>query len=411
MTQERQEIQANKKQKYIPMLDSREIQQILHNQFQCLLYHMKSRYPQEQSESEVIELMREEFGKKSEGFTEVYRLTELAEVTTSVCKVEHELIEGTGFLLFDNFILTNGHLFKDEGVLNGKTLSLPITVTFNFDTPHGSGQWKVNVKPEVVAIQYGVDRWKRQVDHAILELRTPLKGKKFPPGLLQKYGPVPQTGGIYIIGHPDGGFKKMDYTTIIEVEQRNAAGSKHLGENQSSIMLIKEIIGGNEFYEQIMQGKPDVLTYNTFCLYGASGSPVINPSHCQVINGIPVYGCQVIAMHTGGFSYKCKETHETQSVIEYAIPLRTILENVLVYLVETNNVQTLSRFTDVAMKNPHLFELIAILITELEATSPPEYTDILNGIWNTISQSGKRDEMQKLIIERSVGTSRIGLRF
>nr|XP_046190051.1 serine protease FAM111A-like [Oncorhynchus gorbuscha] len=208
MTQERQEIQANKKQKYIPMPDSREIHQILCDQFKRLQDHMKSRYPQEKSESEVIELMREEFGKKPESFTEVYRLTELAEVTTSVCKVEHEFIEGTGFLLFDNFILTNGHLFKDEGVLQGKRLSVPTTVTFNFDNPLGSGQWKVNVKPEVVALQYGVDRWRRQVDYAILELSTPLKGYKLPPGVLQKYGPVPQTGGIYIVGHPDGGVKR-----------------------------------------------------------------------------------------------------------------------------------------------------------------------------------------------------------
>ncbi|XP_038852737.1 serine protease FAM111A-like isoform X1 [Salvelinus namaycush] len=411
MTQKRQ---ANKKQKYIPMPDSREIQQILCDQFKGLLDHMKSRYPQEKSESEVIELMREEFGKKPESFTEVYRLIELAEVTTSVCKVEHELIEGTGFLLFDNLILTNGHLFKDKGVLQGKTLLVPTTVTFNFDNALGSGQWKVNVKPEVVALQYGVDRWGRQVDYAILELSTPLKGKKFPPGLLQKYGPVPQTGGIYIVGHPDGGIKKMDSTTIIEVEQRNAAEIKHLGENQSSIMIIKESILGNEldkeFYEQIIQGKLDVLTYNTFCFNGASGSPVINPSHCQVINGIPVYGCQVIAMHTAGFSYKCKGTHETQSVIEYAIPLRTILENILFYLVETNNVQMLSRFTNVAMKNPHLFQLIACLIIEMVATLQPEYSDILKGIWNTISRSRKRDEMQKLIIDISAGTSGIGLR-
>nr|XP_046192991.1 serine protease FAM111A-like [Oncorhynchus gorbuscha] len=258
MTQERQEIQANKKQKYIPMPDSREIHQILCDQFKRLQDHMKSRYPQEKSESEVIELMREEFGKKPESFTEVYRLTELAEVTTSVCKVEHEFIEGTGFLLFDNFILTNGHLFKDEGVLQGKRLSVPTTVTFNFDNPLGSGQWKVNVKPEVVALQYGVDRWRRQVDYAILELSTPLKGYKLPPGVLQKYGPVPQTGGIYIVGHPDGGVKKMDSTTIIEVEQRNAAEIKHLGENESSIMSIKESILGDEldkeFNEQIMQG-------------------------------------------------------------------------------------------------------------------------------------------------------------
>ncbi|XP_055761452.1 serine protease FAM111A-like [Salvelinus fontinalis] len=384
------------------MPDSREIQQILCDQFKGLLDHMKSRYPQEKSEPEVIELMREEFGKNPEGFTEVYRLIELAEVTTSVCKVQHELIEGTGFLLFDNLILTNGHLFKDKGVLLGKTLSVPTTVTFNFDNPLGSGQWKVNVKPEVVALQYGVDRWGRQVDYAILELSTPLKGKKFPPGLLQKYGPVPQTGGIYIVGHPEGGIKKIDSTTIIEVEQRTAAETKHLRENQSSIMLMQESIGDNEldkkFYEQIIQGKPDVLTYNTFCLNGASGSPVINPSHCQVINGIPVYGCQVIAMHTGGFLYTCKETQETQSVIEYAIPLRTILENVLFYLVETNNLQMFSRFTNVAMKNPHLFELIDILITlitEMVATSPPEHTAILHRICDTISQSGKIYEMQK----------------
>ncbi|CDQ99799.1 unnamed protein product [Oncorhynchus mykiss] len=206
----------------------------------------------------------------------------------------------------------------------------------------------------------------------------------------------------------------MDYTTITEVEQRNAAQIKHLGENESSIMSIKESILADEldkkFHEQIMQGNLHVLTYNTFCFNGASGSPVINPSHCQVINGIPVYGCQVIAMHTGGFLYKCKETQETQSVIEYAIPLRTILENVLVYLVDTNNVQMLARFTDVAMENPHLFELIACLIIEMTHTLQPGYSDILDGIWKAISKSRKRDEMQKLIIEISVGTSRIELR-
>ncbi|XP_064155734.1 serine protease FAM111A-like [Anguilla rostrata] len=93
--------------------DSEELLQILRSQFEGLVKHMKDREKVKGNE-EVLELLREEYGKNIKVFWDVYRVKNLMKKSRSVCVLINNTIniQGTGFLLFDRFILTNAHLIK-----------------------------------------------------------------------------------------------------------------------------------------------------------------------------------------------------------------------------------------------------------------------------------------------------------
>uniref|UniRef100_A0A8D0CUM5 Serine protease n=1 Tax=Sander lucioperca TaxID=283035 RepID=A0A8D0CUM5_SANLU len=110
---------------------------------------MESRFP-DHSYQEALNLRKENFGKIQQSFSEVHRVRKLLKLGESVCKVVvKNVCQGTGFVLFDNFILTNAHLFK--GCIEGQKLKEGIDV---------------------------------------------------PPGLLKIFGLMPRDGEACIIGHP-----------------------------------------------------------------------------------------------------------------------------------------------------------------------------------------------------------------
>ncbi|XP_045073119.1 uncharacterized protein LOC121555442 [Coregonus clupeaformis] len=67
---------------------------------------------------------------------------------------------------------------------------------------------------------------------------------------------------------------------------------------------------------------------------------------------------RVFGMHTGGFAYKDKRTQITESVLEYALPLLTILQNFVIRLKEDNNQAVLKRVHEEAQNNLFLFEAL-----------------------------------------------------
>ncbi|XP_062301357.1 serine protease FAM111A-like [Scomber scombrus] len=333
-------------------VNTEEIYEKLRQQFPDLKKLMESRFPGDSYE-EAVNLRRENFGKIQKSFSEVHRVKKLLELGKSVCKVVVENVrEGTGFVLFDNWILTNAHLFKDcvegEDLLEG----LNVFALFNYDDPEPHMNYDCFTVKKTL-----IDFSDAELDYAVLEL-NPEGGKpnqstgtvKVPPGLLKKFGPVPQNGEACIIGHPAGEVKQIDPTCIIEKENRGKAIDDNLEPNRNFPLILHSIskVITNQGIKNILMGgnkADDVVTYNTFMYHGSSGSPVFD-AHCRVFG-----------LHTAGYTYGLKNEN---SVIEYAQPLLTIFKRLLTKIKKSGDDELLKRVKEEAEGNPHLKEDVKV---------------------------------------------------
>uniref|UniRef100_A0A3Q0RSY7 Serine protease n=1 Tax=Amphilophus citrinellus TaxID=61819 RepID=A0A3Q0RSY7_AMPCI len=315
-------------------------------QFPHLKQLMESSFPKN-SFQKSLNLRKESFGKIQQSFSEVQRVRELLQLAESVCLLEVHIsdssaVQGTGFVLFDNFVLTNAHLFKYwiDTKLPNWWESVNITAVFNFEKQE-SGKEEVKAKVFV---------GNNELDYAILKLET----EKVPPGLLKRFGPLPSDGEACIVGHPARGVKKLDPTCIIEKEKREEAVNKNSEDYKEyfiTLCAINQAIK-NDPYENIR------VNYNTFMYRGSSGSPVFD-----------AHG-QVFGLHTGGFFYGFPKAGE--SMIEYAFPLLTIFENFMGNLKECGNQMLLQRVMEEAKGNLHLENIILSVVGPKQ--SRPEET-------------------------------------
>ncbi|KAK6311239.1 hypothetical protein J4Q44_G00192940 [Coregonus suidteri] len=315
------------KQKWREIPNSQEILNTLRSQYAGLVNHMKDREKLKKP-SDVQQFLRVEFGKKTQSFQEIKKLKRLIELSASVCLV---IIKGeatgTGFLLFDKFILTNAHVVQEiyEQITN--KLQQSVTVTFDFEdlderTPN------IPVKSEVVAYEKDDSGY---IDFALLELSAD-PDITLPSGLLDTFSFPSPEGGICIIGHPECGVKKKDPCFIIPYGDRERAVEKHVKENEEFLHVItNRYLVENGDIKTRLPTDTERITYDTCFFHGASGSPVFN-----------VY-CQLIAMHTAGYSYEGK-SKKTQSIIEYAIPLSRTLQRIIIQAVRRKRVDVLQGF-------------------------------------------------------------------
>lgn len=223
--------------------NSKEILNILRSQYAGLVDHMKERENLKKP-SDVHQFLRVEFGKKTQSFQEVKKVKRLIELSASVCQVRIEgNAKGTGFLLFDKFILTNAHVVEQiyEPITN--TLQQSVTVTFDFEDLDERTQ-QIPVQSEVLA--YGKVN-SGNLDFALLELSSG-PDITLPSSLLDTFSsPFPE-GGICIISHPEGGVKKTDPCFIIQYGDRKQAVEKHVTENEE--LLHKQQIFQGELGHQ-----------------------------------------------------------------------------------------------------------------------------------------------------------------
>ncbi|XP_074479437.1 serine protease FAM111A-like [Sebastes fasciatus] len=333
-------------------LSDEEIYEELRQQFPSLKEWMESRFREDSIQRDLdrkwmeiifpaksyqtaLDLKKENFGKIQRLFSEVHRLGKMIKLGKSVCKVVvQNVCEATGFVLFDNFILTNAHLLTD--CIEGEKLKpgINVYVFFNYDKPEPDMNYYYFQAHREVCYSEG------ELDYAILELD--LKSRKqskqtnkmkvgLPPGLMKRFGEAPTTGEACLIGHPAGEVKKIDPTCIIEKENREQAANDHFHSYKDKRFVIHTIIELKEQgIESIMMGgcrADKVTTYNTSMHHGASGSPVFD-----------AHG-NVFGLHTAGFVYRVHS--DTKSVIEYAQPVLTIFEHFVRMMKERENVQSL----------------------------------------------------------------------
>ncbi|KAI4800466.1 hypothetical protein KUCAC02_009692 [Chaenocephalus aceratus] len=327
-------------------VDVEEIYDLLREQCAGLRELMMKRFPGD-SYQEKLNLRKEDFGKIRQSFSDVHRVRELIKLGESVCVIVTPFQTGTGFVLFDNFILTNAHLFKDcveEGNTKLKD-DIKVDVLFNFEEQHKNYHYFQLAHRNIL---YYHD----ELDYAILELepvgqkynpdKNELTEKKVPPGLLKRFGEMPESGGACLIGHPGGGVKQLDPTSIIEIENREKAGKGQLEPDTAFVVhkindpgIESILVGGNKAEKGI--------TYNTFMYHGSSGSPVFDAQ------------CKVFGLHTSGYGYN----HETsKGVIECAQPLLTIFAHFVSKLREHGKKELLKRVQKVAKRNSHLEKIL-----------------------------------------------------
>ncbi|XP_069047523.1 serine protease FAM111A-like isoform X2 [Lepisosteus oculatus] len=355
--------QSVKKRRYQAIPQSEGLLHALRSQFEGLIQQLKKREGI-RNFSQVARIFREEYGKNTEIFSEVWKSMMLDELSCSVCQIFIEKSPtGTGFCLFDCFILTNAHVV--ENILYPQSMKLlkKVTVTFQHLEAGCPGEI-LGTKSELLA-------YDRDLDYTLLELQS---DTGLPSQLLGKFGSLPKRGGICIIGHPDGGIKKKDICSVIELNERKAASSDHIVRNSHYLQIFNK-----SYLEEInftaLENDQDKLTYNTCFFDGSSGSPVFDG-----------YG-QLVAMHTGGYSYRTPSGKQ-QSIIEYAVSLWAIISSIIkqmIHQVRDNRrpIGVLKRFMEAAGHNPELSVLLK------EAAAPDEILEALKGLCHQHGQLGE----------------------
>ncbi|XP_004076307.1 protein FAM111A [Oryzias latipes] len=253
--------------------------------------------------SSVPDLLHQEFSRNALMCQEVKTMKKLMRLSDSVCQVRiNGGAVGSGFLWFRSFVLTNGHVIKDIYNSNCGQLQEKVSVHFSYESLD-QADVGLEVK-DVVCFEY-----KPEIrDWALLRLDS---DQTLPPGLLEHFGFLPHGGGISIIGHPQGGVKKIDPCLIVP---------------HSQVVDRVPLITKYFFADKL-------LKYESSFFEGSSGSPVFD-NHCNVV-----------AMHSGGFTYD-KEGMERRAVVEYAQPLHFILEDFIIQMVEGKKFDVLREYLD-----------------------------------------------------------------
>uniref|UniRef100_A0A671Q5F0 Serine protease n=1 Tax=Sinocyclocheilus anshuiensis TaxID=1608454 RepID=A0A671Q5F0_9TELE len=243
------------------------------------------------NKSDVQKFFRAEYGKNSSGGSAL----------------------GTGFLLFDRYILTNAHVIGEPTDVP-KVNAGQFTAVFGYEDLDSEDSKRIPVE-QLAAHSYGTDDKGRYLDYALLELDDIENIAEYPK-LLDCYRPnAPiNRGQICIVGHPGEGVKKMDPCFIIERENRIEAANKHKTENQHLIHLMNEACSKEKWN---FLANENQITYDSCFFHGSSGSPVFDVD------------CNLIGIHTGGYKYKT-EGDKTRNFMEYGFSMQPILENISV---------------------------------------------------------------------------------
>uniref|UniRef100_A0A671VSR2 Protein FAM111A-like n=1 Tax=Sparus aurata TaxID=8175 RepID=A0A671VSR2_SPAAU len=320
--------------------NSKTMRSHLATQFTDLVKGTKTQVPKL---SRVQNLFRVDYGKNDQTCREVKTMKKLMELSNSVCHVRiNGGAEGSGFLLFDKFVLTNGHVIKNIYDEETRQLTERVTVHFSYESldQMEAGQDSRAEVEEVAGFAFYSGEAGHRCDWALLKLGGE---QNLPDGLLKHFGFLPPSGGICIIGHPDGRVKMIEPCLIVSFDNRSQVAERHYRENPQGAEVHTSIYGENpghiqwvtpRFFEDVagwVKQNKQVLTYESSFYFGSSGSPVFD-EHCNVV-----------AMHSAGYIYH-NARGQRQSVIEYGYPLSTIIKQVIIQLVERRRFDDLKEY-------------------------------------------------------------------
>ncbi|XP_043096799.1 serine protease FAM111A-like [Puntigrus tetrazona] len=320
--------------KIIP--DSEEILAILRAQFKDLLETLKQR-ENLKNKSDTLKFFRAEYDKSVQSFSEVKKVKQLMRLSDSVCQIRVEgSPRGTGFLLFDRFILTNAHVIGEFDPFTRK-LSKTFTAVFGYEDLDAKEAKYIPVKEHVAAYYHGKINMDRYLDFALLELKD-VDEIADCPGLLSRYthAPPPNRGGICIVGHPGEGVKKMDPCFIIGKEHLQEAAHKHISENVNFIHVMTQ-----QSLAEKWETHDNQFMYNSCFFHGSSGSPVFDEN------------CYLVGVHTGGYAYK-GENCKTRSIMEYSYSMQPVLESIIAQAKKSGRADILKLLSEYKTLNPSL---------------------------------------------------------
>ncbi|XP_074128837.1 serine protease FAM111A-like isoform X2 [Sminthopsis crassicaudata] len=286
--------------------------------------------------TELFHLHHEKFGKVTEDAMTCKSFKTLATLLDSIGYIcvnyNGKSVSGTCFVFWDRYILTCRHVFdlimtQVEEQKWAQAISENSFVTFTDENPFES--------QERYAIEAWFDVSSIPLDYAVLKL----KGNEIPKGLFKQKQSTetPHDGTVFIIGHPQGGLKKVDFCTVIPLTERENTyqtvlqdrkkpgcnptncpenlpefNPTNCPENKTKCV---HMFSHKRFRENSMMNSEDYLTYHTSFFSGSSGSPVLDASG------------RLVALHAAGFAYKYR--HQQQSVIEYGYSISSIHEDMV----------------------------------------------------------------------------------
>lgn len=341
--------------------NSKKMQRHLSLQVKVVVKEMSTK--QVSKMSGIQNLFREEYGKNAQTCSEVKTLKKLMELSNSVCHVRiNGRPEGSGFLLFDKFVLTNGHVIEKALHLSTGQLVEKVTVHFSFES---LDEMESGAEVEEVAgFEHYSDESGYQYDWALLRLGADLS---LPNCLLTYFQFLPPSGGICIIGHPDGGVKKIDPCLIIPTDNRNQVAERHRQENPEDVLVEND---GRiqwvtpRFFEDVAKHvQQKKLAYESCFYFGSSGSPVFD-EHCNVV-----------AIHSGGYVYE-NARGERHSVFEYGYRLSDIIEHIIVHIVRRGRFDVLKKYLSCDYAQHQ--NLMISLKTLVESRNLPAFRNAVN---------------------------------
>lgn len=150
----------------------------------------------------------------------------------------------------------------------------------------------------------------KHLDYAVLELKE--NGQEVPAGLYHRIRPVPHSGLIYIIGHPEGEKKSIDCCTVVPQSSRRKKCQENFQAREEAGFCFStsfiHMYTQRSFQEMLHNS--DVVTYDTSFFGGSSGSPVFDS------NG------SLVAMHAAGIT--CTYQAGVSNIIEFGSIMESI---------------------------------------------------------------------------------------
>lgn len=238
-------------------------------------------------------------------------VNKVLELSKSVCQVRTRDIFGSGFLLFDKYVLTNFHVVKPHYNFKTGQLTNNITVTFSYDNQETNCDL-IDVE-EVVCYEYG-EYPGNKCDWVLLKVSDSMP---LPNGLLPHIKSVSDTecSNIFIIGHPNCKVKQVDFSTIICPNNRRQAVEENWRKNPGR---------NDNLLNRVVKNIPQLngrLTYKSNFYHGSSGSPVFNEEG------------NLVAIHSGGYPYSDAKG-QPQSLMDFGYPLPNIINNIRLQMMQ-----------------------------------------------------------------------------